>query len=155
MRFCFIVIETQIFFWSQLKTNMFKLQSIFTASVPSLHSFYPQKILTVVLSPVGWGYRIHRLHLCRRVRLPQRVSWLYDTQQSDDEASEILELWGMRNTSSFPSLPGPLRPRVVAPDRVLSMGQIEQNCVLMLNWIIWNRTAYTYKNRFGTKSPMP
>ena len=34
-------------------------------------------------------------------------------------------LWGMRITPSMPSLPGPLWPRVVAPERVLSMGQIE------------------------------
>ena len=36
----------------------------------------------------------------------------------------MLELWGMRSTPSLPSLPGPLRPAEVAPDRVLSMGQI-------------------------------
>ena len=28
--------------------------------------------------PVGWGCRIHRLLLCRRVRIPQRVSWIGD-----------------------------------------------------------------------------
>ena len=33
----------------------------------------------------------------------------------------------------MPSLPGPFWPKVVVPDRVLSMGQIELNCVLMLN----------------------
>ena len=37
----------------------------------------------------------------------------------------MLELWGMRNTPSLPSLAVPLWPRVVAPDRVLSVGQIE------------------------------
>ena len=42
------------------------------------------------------------------------------------------ELWEMRSTPSLPSLPGPLWPRVVAPDRVISMGQIELNCQLML-----------------------
>ena len=42
----------------------------------------------------------------------------------------MLEFWGMQST---PSLPGPLNPGVVAPDMVLSMGQIEINCVLMLN----------------------
>ena len=36
-------------------------------------------------------------------------------------------------TPLLPSLPGPLWSRVVAPDRVLSMGQIELNYVLMLN----------------------
>ena len=45
----------------------------------------------------------------------------------------MLELWGMRNTPSLPSLPGSTWPGVVAPDRVLSMGQIELNSVLMLN----------------------
>ena len=36
----------------------------------------------------------------------------------------MLELWGMRSTPSLPSLPDPLWPGVVAPDRVLSMGQM-------------------------------
>ena len=49
----------------------------------------------------------------------------YDTKQSDGEVSVILELWGMQNNPSLPSLSGPLRSRVVAPDRVLPMGQIE------------------------------
>ena len=43
---------------------------------------------------------------------------------------EIKNKW---NTPSLPSLSGPLRPGVVAPDRVLSTSQIERNCVLMLN----------------------
>ena len=38
------------------------------------------------------------------------------------------KLWGMQSTPSVPSLPGPLWPGMVAPDRVLSMGQIELNC---------------------------
>ena len=57
----------------------------------------------------------------------------YDTKQSDGEAPVMLELWGMRSTTSLPSLPGPLWSGVVAPDKDLSMSQIEQNCVLMLN----------------------
>ena len=28
-----------------------------------------------ITCPVGWGCRIHRLHLCRGIRLPQWVSW--------------------------------------------------------------------------------
>ena len=39
----------------------------------------------------------------------------------------------MRSTPLLPSLPGPLWPEEVAPDRVLFMGQIELNCILMLN----------------------
>ena len=57
----------------------------------------------------------------------------YDTIQSDGEVPVILELWGMQSIPSLSSLPGPLWPRVVAPDRVLLMGQIELNCVLLLN----------------------
>ena len=49
----------------------------------------------------------------------------YDTKQSDGEASVMLEPWGMQTTPSLPSLPGPLRLRVIAPNRALSMGQIE------------------------------
>ena len=37
----------------------------------------------------------------------------------------MLDLWGMRSTSSLRLLPGPLKPEVVAPDKVLSMDQIE------------------------------
>ena len=66
----------------------------------------------------------------------------YDTKQSDDEAAVMLELWGMLSTHSLTSLRGPLWSGVVAPDRVLSMGQIELDCVLTLNWIVWNRTVW-------------
>ena len=45
-----------------------------------------------------------------------------------DEVPVIVELWGMQSTPSLPSLPGPLCFGVVAPNRVLSMGQIELNC---------------------------
>ena len=64
-----------------------------------------------------WGCRIHQLHR-------SRVSW-YDTKQSDGEAPVMLELCEMQNTPSLPSLPGPLSPRVIAPDRILSRGQID------------------------------
>ena len=57
----------------------------------------------------------------------------YDNEQSDGEVPVMQELQGMRNTSLLPSLRGPFWSGVVAPDRVLSMGQIELNCALMLN----------------------
>ena len=68
--------------------------------------------------PVSWGYRIHRLLLCRGVRptpTPQKCPG-YDTKKSD-EVPVILELWGMWCTPSLLSLPGPLWPGVVAPDK--------------------------------------
>ena len=66
----------------------------------------------------------------------------YDTKQSDGEVPVMLELWRIRSTPSLPLLSGSLWPRVVVPDRVLSMGQIELNCVLILNWIVWNKTVF-------------
>ena len=65
----------------------------------------------------------------------------YDTK-SDGEVPVTQEHLGMRSTPSLPSLPGPLRLGVVAPDRVLSMSQIDLNCVSMLNWIAWNGTVF-------------
>ena len=49
-------------------------------------------------------------------------------KKSDGEASVMLEHWGMHSTPLLLSLPGPLWPGMVAPDRALSMGQIELNC---------------------------
>ena len=43
--------------------------------------------------------------------------------------------WGMRSTPSLPSFPSPLWSGVVAPDRVLSMDQIELNCVLFFKTV--------------------
>ena len=40
----------------------------------------------------------------------------------------MLKLLGKWSTPSAPSLPGPLWPSVVTPDKFLSMGQIELNC---------------------------
>ena len=45
----------------------------------------------------------------------------------------MLELWGMRSTLLLLSLPVSLWLVGVAPDRVLSMDQIELNCVITLN----------------------
>ena len=76
---------------------------------------------------VSYGCRIQQLHHCRGVRLPQRVSYIYDTKQPDVEFPVMQELWGLWSTPLLPSLSGLLWPGVVAPDRVQSMGQIELN----------------------------
>ena len=49
----------------------------------------------------------------------------YDITQSDGKALVVLKFWGMQSTLSLALLPGPLWPRVVVSDKVLSMGQIE------------------------------
>ena len=96
----------------------------------------------LILCPIGWGCGIHRLYLCRGItsHYHNECPW-YDTKQSDGEDPVMLQLWGMRNTPSLLLLPGLLQPKIVAPDRVLSMGLIELKCVLMINWISWNRTV--------------
>ena len=48
----------------------------------------------------------------------------YNIKLSDGKAP-VLELWGMGSTCSLPSLPVPLWPEVVAPDRGLCMSQWE------------------------------
>ena len=65
------------------------------------------------------------LHLSREVRLPPNKCPVYDTKQSDGEVPVMQELWGMRSTLSISSLPDPLWPGMVEPDKTLSMGQIE------------------------------
>ena len=78
------------------------------------------------MRPVDWGCRIRRLHLCRVVRHPHNECPVYDIKKSDSEAPVILELWGMQSILSLPFFLGPLWPGMVASNRVLSMGQIEQ-----------------------------
>ena len=46
-------------------------------------------------------------------------------QQSNNEVSVMLEFRKMRSTPLLPSLLGPFWPRVLAPDRVQSMGLIK------------------------------
>ena len=50
----------------------------------------------------------------------------YDIKQSDGEASVMLELWEMQSAPSLPLFPGSLCSDMEVPDRVLSMGRIEQ-----------------------------
>ena len=50
---------------------------------------------------------------------------VYDTKQSDGEASVMLKLWGMLSTLSLPSIPRSLWPGVVFSVSVLSMSQME------------------------------
>ena len=77
-----------------------------------------------------------------KYKTPPKECPRYDAKQSDGEVPVMLELWGMQSTPSLPLLPGQFKPVVATPDRVLSMGQKELNCVLMLNWIVSNRTVF-------------
>ena len=96
-------------------------------------------------SQIGRDCKIHWLHLCSEVSPPLTPN---EGPRYDIKASEAstLEIWGMQSTPSLPLRPGPLWPGVVAPDRVLSMGQIEQTVYKQMTdvklWLlysnIWN-----------------
>ena len=58
---------------------------------------------------------------------------VYDSKHSNGEASVMLKLWRMENTPLMQLFQVSLWLGVVAPDRELSMGQIELNCVHMVN----------------------
>ena len=60
----------------------------------------------------------------------------YETKQSDGEVPVMPKLWERWSTLLLPSLSGLLWPRLVAPERVLSIDQKELNCVLLLNYFL-------------------
>ena len=120
---------------------MFFLFLIFILDSTVIHSTTRK---TRAYTYTNLGCRIHRLFLCKGVRPPQTIPG-YNTKQSDNDVPVMLELWGM------PSRPSSLWPGVVAPDRALSIGLIELNCVLMLNWIVWNVTPLAF-NFMETKN---
>ena len=122
--------------------------------------------------PVGRGCRLYRLYLFRGVGLPQqwpsRVGLLntptaslqigkiptnecpkYNSKQSVGEVQVILELWVMQSTPLLPLFQDPLWSEMIAPDRVPSIGQIELNCVHMLNWFVFNRAVFDIETEYS------
>ena len=98
-----------------------------------------------LLRLISWGCRIHQLLLCRRIS-PGSMS-VQDMTLNNSEVPVMLEFGGMLSTPSLPLVPDPLWPGVGVTDRVLSMYQIELNCILILNWITWNRTVLIFQLR--------
>ena len=100
--------------------NLLNAQRILADCHYNLH--VPQN----VSGPHGWGSRIHRLYLCREVRLSQ-------TSVLDMTRNYL----GMQTAPSLPSLPGQFWPWVVASDRVPSMGRIEMFEIQTV-YLCWN-----------------
>ena len=111
------------------------------------------------ICPVGWGFRIHPLLLCRGVRPPHTHTHTmnildYDTKQSDGEVPAMLELWGMWSTPLLPSLPGPLWLSVIAPDRFQSgattLGQrsqrIKHTHITIIIIIIYSLRVFSHQH---------
>ena len=122
---------TRVFFFA-FKLGIYAKMTCFKSNCFDINSVY---------SPVGWGCRIHRLHPSRGLR-PLDECPRYDTKQSDGEVPVMLELWGIRCTPSLSSLPGPLWPGMVAPDKGAIYALNRTNCILMLKWIVWIRTVW-------------
>ena len=79
---------------------------------------------------INWLLIIIKVHSAEAVEYidcisSEGVSDLDMTQKPSDVETLGLELWGILSTPSLPLIPGPLWPGVVAPDRVLAMGQID------------------------------
>ena len=82
---------------STIVSIRYRTRVISAISLILFNPYFSSRLLYITPGPVGWGCRIHRLHLCRGVRLSQWVSW-YDTKQSDGEAPVMLEFGRMRST---------------------------------------------------------
>ena len=101
----------------------------------------------LICGPISKGCRIHWLHHCRGLKLLQRVSWIW---------YYTMRWWGSSNAGALGNAEYPFitialwstLSRNGSTCRVLSMGQIELDCLLMLNWILWNQLflpkIYTY-----------
>ena len=124
------------FLWSK-----FSFDSKFSFSMSGRLFKIKQKPSAQLFSPISWGCRIHQLHFWREVRPPppNKCSG-YDIYQSDSEVP-AWETWGMWCTPLLPLLPGPLWPGVIAPDKVLSMNQIEQT-KCSNKWLVLNCESY-------------
>ena len=110
--FCFLL----FWYYSCVVMSLYWV-SVWTQCIVIYIHYIQLCIQRFFFSPVGWGCRIHRLLLCRGVRPPPNECPGYDTKQSDGKVPAVVELWWMRSTLSLPSLPGPLWPGVVAPDK--------------------------------------
>ena len=103
-------------FWCVMFNVYYSPKAILMKPVFSMFLFFTWSVIAASFSskhcPVSWGCRIHRLDLCKEVR-PHK--------KSDGEVPVMLGVWGMLGLS-LPLLPGPLWPRMVAPDVALSMG---------------------------------
>ena len=97
-----------------------------------------------IFCPVWCGWSIYQLLVCIGVRPPPpKNCHRYDTKQSAGKVLVMLDLWGMWSNPSLPLLQG--------YSRVLSMGQIEQNWLLMLNWIVCNKNCFKISSSVNKK----
>ena len=108
-------------FWAQC--NWLEL---FSFSKTGCHARIKSLVYFTTYLPSRLRCRIHGLLLCRGVRPHPMECPGYDPKQSDGEVSVMQVLWWMRSITPLTLLPGTLWLGMQAPDRTLSMRQIEQ-----------------------------
>ena len=124
------LLETCIVF---LPLCIYVSEKMFSESLLQILSCYIYRIVQFFFCQVSWSCRI--LFLCQGVGLlsPPNVCPVYDTKQFVADVPIMQKLLGMQSTPLFPSVPVPLWPEMAETDRVLSLGKIGLNFVLLLN----------------------
>ena len=89
------------------------------------YRFTVDRICTPFNLPICLGLQNTPTACLQRCKSTASECRRYDTKQFDGEAPVMLRLWGIWSTPYSSLLTGPLWPGVVAPDRVLSMCQVE------------------------------
>ena len=91
-------------------------------------------------SLVCWGCRIHQHRLCRGVRP-------HPTSVFDITLNNLMAIWAMWCTLSLLWFSGSLWPRVIAPDRIITIDQIERTlCKQMTDVKFWRLYRNTWKH---------
>ena len=121
---CLTVLEDMYGYVCMFCESMFMYESIHTSPQPNTNEYTHVHSWTYL--PAG---AVEYTDCTVGKPLPYKCP-VYDTKQSNGDAPVMLEFWGVRSTLLLPSLPGSLWPGVVAPDRALSMGQIELTAYL-------------------------
>ena len=134
LHFCLILINTgQVFLCLLLSVCLCLRLSLFLAHILDTHTYtyicwYTFTNPSVVQSAGALDYT--DCFSAGVLAPPTNKYPGYDTKQFNNDFPVKLELWRIQSTPSLISLPGPLWPGVVKPERVLSLSQIELICLL-------------------------
>ena len=111
---------------------------------PRSLSLYPQGQQAGYIFMKSAGAVKKKLQLCRGV-IPPLTSVLNLTL--NNLMVRFLQCWSFgKCRAAFITITSrSTLAQSVVPDRVLSMGQIELNFILTLNWIAWDRTVLIFK----------
>ena len=112
-----VIVVTEIKSW--LRQFALRFTFMFSGKSRDLHTRY------VLTQSVGAVKYTDCISAVRKHSFPTNDCPENDTKKSDGKVPVMLEFWGMWSVSSLPSLPGPFRPEILAPHRVISMDQIE------------------------------